>query len=113
MAALIAVALGWVGVQPVSAAPFLLVSSVSTDSVLRYNGVTGSFVDAFVPTGSGGLFLPMDLVFGPDHNLYLSSVASRSVLRYDGQTEAFLNVFVTPGGPLGAPWGLEFGPDCD
>ncbi len=32
----------------------LLVSSLGTDSVLRYDGTTGAFIDAFVPAGSGG-----------------------------------------------------------
>lgn len=33
----------------------LYVSSTDTGEVLRYNGVTGAFIDAFVPAGSGGL----------------------------------------------------------
>src|SRR5207247_805617 len=33
--------------------------------VLRYNGTTGAFIDAFIPTGSGGLGLPWSLVFLP------------------------------------------------
>ena len=37
------------------AAADLLVSSFGTDQVLRYNGSTGAFLDAFVIVGSGGL----------------------------------------------------------
>ena len=33
----------------------LYVSSYGTDSVLRYNGSTGAFINTFVPSGSGGL----------------------------------------------------------
>ena len=41
----------------------LFVSSVFTDQVLRYNGTTGAFIDAFVTAGSGGLNGPVFLVF--------------------------------------------------
>jgi hypothetical protein len=33
----------------------LFVSSNTSNSVLEYNGTTGAFVTAFVPSGSGGL----------------------------------------------------------
>ena len=36
----------------------LFATSVSNYSILRYNGTTGAFVDAFVPPGSGGLVEP-------------------------------------------------------
>ena len=35
-------------------------------SVLRYNGTTGAFIDAFVPSGSGGLNDHEGAVFGLD-----------------------------------------------
>jgi hypothetical protein len=90
-----------------------------SSSVLRFNGKTGEFIDAFVPAGSGGLTGPRALVFGPDGNLYVNSIDSGpgSVLRYDGTTGAFLDVFVTadsnPFGEVnsGRPRGLVFGPD--
>jgi streptogramin lyase len=90
-----------------------------SSSVLRFNGATGEFIDAFVPAGSGGLTGPRALVFGPDGNLYVNSIDSSpgSVLRYDGTTGAFLDVFVTadsnPFGEVnsGRPRGLVFGPD--
>jgi hypothetical protein len=43
---------------PRPAAADLLVTSFSTNQVLRYNGSTGVFLDAFVPAGSGGLIQP-------------------------------------------------------
>ncbi len=43
----------------------LYVSSYETDSVLRYNGTTGAFIDEFVAAGSGGLKSPTGLTFGP------------------------------------------------
>ncbi len=89
----------------------LLVSS-ATNEVLRYDGQTGAFIDAFVTAGSGGLSGPTGLVFGPDGNLYVSSFNNNQVLRYDGTTGAFIDVFVPPGGGgLNVPTGLVFGPD--
>jgi streptogramin lyase len=73
--------------------------------ILRYNGRTGAFLDAFVPDGRGGLARPRDLVFGPDGNLYVSD-GPNGVLQYDGWTGAFLGTFVTNGAT-----GLTFGPD--
>lgn len=50
---------------------YLLVSDYDGNSVLRYNAVTGVFVDEFVPKHSGGLNQPEGLIFGPhDNNLY-------------------------------------------
>lgn len=38
-------------------------SSSGTDEVLRYDGTTGAFIDAFVQAGSGGLDGPSFLIF--------------------------------------------------
>ena len=74
--------------------------------------VAGSFIDAFVSAGSGGLNIPTELVFGPDGNLYVSSFGTDEVLRYNGATGAFINAFVVAGsGGLNQPRGLVFGPD--
>jgi len=51
----------------------LYVARFEADRVLRYNGQTGAFIDAFVTTSSGGLDAPTGLVFGPDGHLYVSS----------------------------------------
>lgn len=98
----------------------LYISSAQTDSVLRYDGMTGAFIDAFVPSGSGGLNDPTAIVFGPDGNLYVASGAHtdfyNSILRYNGTTGTFMNVFV-PAGSAGltlAPTaGVIFGPDVN
>jgi hypothetical protein len=94
---------------------YLLVSSVNTDSVLRYDETTGAFVDTFVPPRSGGLAQPCGLVFGPDHNLYVSSGifsgrGHRAVLRYDGTAGAFLDDFADDN-QLTSPRMVLFGPD--
>ena len=44
-----------------------------SNSVYRFDDVTGNFIDIFIPTGSGGLYCPNGLNFGPDGLLYVSS----------------------------------------
>ena len=90
----------------------LLVSSQSTNSVLRYDATTGAFLNTFVTSGSGGLTSPIYLTFGPDGNLYVSSRDTNSVLRYNRTTGAFVNAFVpSASGGLSIAEGLAFGPD--
>lgn len=80
--------------------------------VLRYNGLSGAFLGAFVPRGSGGLTNASGLVFGPDGNLYVSSFNTDSVLRYNGTNGLFIDAFVAArSGGLVGPQGLAFGPD--
>jgi hypothetical protein len=95
----------------------LLVSDWDIGSVLRYDGATGAFVDAFVPKHSGELNHAYGVLFGPyDHDLYVVSGQFggpgqlKGVLRYDGATGAFREEF-TKGGDLDSPRGIIFGPD--
>ena len=90
----------------------LYVASWDTIEVLRYNGSTGAFIDAFVTTGLGGITKPTSMVFGPDGNLYVTDYINDAVYRYDGNTGAFIDIFVASGsGGLGWPEDLVFGPD--
>jgi hypothetical protein len=97
---------------------YLLVGSVNTDSVLRYDETSGAFADAFVPAQSGGLRNPIGVVFGPDHNLYVTSDGQlgtvnpghNAILRYDGSTGAFLGAFADDKS-LTNPRSILFGPD--
>src|SRR5262245_891808 len=68
----------------------LLVLDYLNNRVLRYDGVTGAFIDVFVPNGSGGLAEPQNLTIGPDGNLYIGNWVDGSVKRYDGDTGAYL-----------------------
>ena len=70
-------------------------------SILRYDGTTGAFLDAFVSEGSGGLYDATGVFFGPDDNLYVRSATQQgglggpsAVLRYDGTTGTFIDQFV-------------------
>ena len=89
-----------------------------TSSVLRFDGTTGAFIDAFVSDDpatdideTGGLIRPYELAFGPDGNLYVASFLSDQILRYNGKTGAFIDVFSEGNGlsgGLNGPNGLLF-----
>lgn len=84
----------------------------SGTGVNRYDGRTGDFIEEFVSQGSGGLSVPVGLIFGPDRNLYVASpgsVGDGSVLRYDGKTGEFIDAFVPATEPhITGPRVLEF-----
>jgi hypothetical protein len=87
----------------------LLVASFGTDSVRRYDGETGVFVDTFA--AGQGLMQPRNIVYGPDGNLYMTT-GNHQVMRFDGLHGAFIDTFVPAGcGGLRDPYGLEFGSD--
>jgi sugar lactone lactonase YvrE len=88
----------------------LYVGSQGNSSVVRYDGSTGTFIDTFVPSGSGGLTSTEELLFGPDGNLYVTEFSGSRVLRYDGITGAFLDVFATDP-TLSWTRAMVFGPD--
>ncbi|MGH9661803.1 MAG: SMP-30/gluconolactonase/LRE family protein [Bryobacteraceae bacterium] len=96
---------------------YLLVANWGGDSVPRYNGTTGAFVDVFVSRRAGRLNYPYGILFGPhDQNLYVSTGEwggpgqLKAVLRFDGATGAFIDNFAV-GGNLESPRGIIFGPD--
>src|SRR5947209_3861658 len=88
-------------------APDLYVPSADTDQVLRYDGVTGAFLDVFVPAGSGGLDSPGDLEFTSNNLLYVTSNLGRQLLRYDSTNGNFLDVVASG---LANPLGVSQGP---
>jgi WD40 repeat protein len=62
-------------------------------TIRRYDGVTGAFMDEFVPGGSGGLSYPISIVFGPDGRLYAGDNSDGVIRRYDASTGAFVDAF--------------------
>ncbi len=70
----------------------LYVSSRDTDSVLRYDGANGSFVEAIAPSGSGGLDGPKGIAFDSNGFLVVSSGATNEILRYGAAPVAVFNV---------------------
>jgi hypothetical protein len=96
----------------------LYIVSARTHEVLRYDPVSGAFIDAFVTAGSGGVSSPATALFGSDRNgddvpdLYVSSNLTNEVLLYSGADGAPLGVFVTANsGGLAGPHDMEFGAD--
>ncbi|MEG3975109.1 hypothetical protein QT970_10865 [Microcoleus sp. herbarium8] len=93
----------------------------TASAVLRYDGVTGEYIDRFVADNpntatdeTGGLSRPYGLAFGPDGNFYVSSFLTDQILRYNGKTGQFIDVFAAgnqQGGGLNGPNGLLFAPD--
>jgi DNA-binding beta-propeller fold protein YncE len=72
-----------------------LFTTTDGGGVLRYNGATGAFIDAFVPTGT--LTSARGVAFGPDGNLYVTNFGGGTVARFDGTTGTFIDDFVTAG----------------
>lgn len=57
--------------------------------VLQYDGETGDFLQPFT-SAVPSLFLPQDLAFGPDGNLYVANTSTDTIEQYDGRTGAYL-----------------------
>lgn len=98
----------------------LYICSAFSNEILRYNEVTGRFIQAFVGSdNNGGLSSPRFLLFGPDGNLYVSSFDTDSVMRYSGTTgeplpaPGLTGAFFVPqgSGGLSGPVGIILGPD--
>ncbi len=73
----------------------LLVASPNSDTIERFDALTGDYLGAFVTAGSGGLDSPGSVAVGPDGNVYVTSSFTQQVLRYDGFTGDFVDVFAT------------------
>lgn len=86
----------------------LYVASFDTNTVLRFDGTTGAFMDTFVTAGSGGLVSPHGSTFGPDGDLFVGSAGTNQVLRYDGTTGDFKEVFIQSGTGLINPVQINF-----
>lgn len=81
----------------------LFVSSQTPAEIVRYDGLTGSYLSATPLAGDA-----LGLAFGPDGNLY--AAADTQILRFDGKTGNSMGVFASGGGMQGAI-NLTFGPD--
>ena len=86
----------------------LYVSNFNTNSIRRYNGSTGAYINDFVPAGGGGLSGPLDNLFLPNGDLLVSSFRNGSVKQY-GADGTFKGTVI--GGLSGGAQGLEIGPD--
>ena len=81
------------------------------NTIRRYSGTTGEFIDTFI--AQGRVNGPRDMLFRGGY-LYVGSEYTDEVLRYNASTGSFVDVFVTAGsGGINAPHGLNFGPDAN
>src|SRR5436309_4256041 len=71
----------------------LYVSNSNNETVLRYNGTTGAFVNVFVPAVDD----PAALIFRSGSLYVASSSDPGSVSRFNANTGAFVDTFVAPG----------------
>ena len=77
------------------------------NTIKRYNGTTGAFIDSFVSVGNGELDAPRDIIFNSDGDLLVSSFLNNTVKLFNGTNGEFIEDFVSDN-PLQAPSGLVF-----
>ena len=88
----------------------VLIASGFSNSIQIYDIESSNYEGDFVKPNSGGLSIPIGLVFGPDGNLYTSGAGCNCVKRYNGRTGEYIDDFVpSGGGGLKTPRALEFG----
>lgn len=90
----------------------MLVSSRNTNSVKRFNAQTGSYIDDFISSNSGGLNTTQDVIKGPEGNILVSGRGNTRILMYDKTTGVFLMPF-TNGYALNNPTKITYGPDSN
>lgn len=89
----------------------------SLGEIVRFDGLTGDFLDVYVHSGQSGLTWPYDLAFGPGGALFVANTTAttNNILRFDrsARVRAVGNagsaVFVTHPGLY--PLAIAFGPD--
>jgi len=87
----------------------LYVASSANDQILRYDPVTGDFLNIFASLGGAGHIGPIDLTFGPDGNLYVTAFDNGMIVRVNGLTGAIMET--KPGPPGFGLAAAAFGPD--
>jgi hypothetical protein len=69
---------------------FLYVTSWTNNKVLRYDGVTGAFVDELV--SGNGLVTPLSIMFEPNGNFLVTSRDTNEIRRYGNSSDAAFTV---------------------
>ena len=77
----------------------LYVASAGSGQVLRYNGQTGAFIDAYIPAGPNGVARPTDLAIGPGGVVCVSTENQSSVVRVLGASDFYAITVPTHSGP--------------
>jgi hypothetical protein len=105
-----------VKVNPANNRLYVLYYNAATVETFDLTNMTslGLLMPAGNPIGSGGLYTPSAMAFGPDGNLYISGGTfggNLGVRRYNPTTGAFIDFFANTGSDLYVPIGITFGPD--
>ena len=85
----------------------LYVVDNGTDSVLKFDGLTGALIGTFGSSGGGGR--PYGLTCAPNGNLLVTREEKDAVVEFDNATGALVRVFA--GTALNNPTGLAIGPN--
>lgn len=88
----------------------LYVSSDFNHEVLRYDDVSGAYLDTFISAGSGGLAEPHGILERCT-DLLVASFGTDQILRFDLLSGVFIDVFVDSTTGLDNPVTLRYGPD--
>jgi hypothetical protein len=112
----LALALLLVAAVAEAGSPDLLVAnnaaSPLNDTVLRYDGLTGTYVQPMNLADEREYQILANPAFGPDGNLYIFDSFKNELLRYNVFTAVFMDVFVSAGsGGLSGTNNVIFGPD--
>lgn len=83
------------------------------DRILRYDGLTGAFIEEYVTRGEGGMGKPYGMAFDANGNLYVASFSTNEILKFDSNGDPVPNgPFIAAGtGGLANPRGITIGPD--
>jgi hypothetical protein len=85
----------------------LYVVDNSTDSVLKFDGLTGALIGTFGSAGGGGR--PYGLTCAPNGNLLVTREENDEVVEFDNATGALVRIFA--GTAMNNPTGLALGPN--
>ncbi len=86
-------------------------SDTQQGQVLRYHGTNGTFLNPFIPAGTGGLATPQDLIFCDNGFLYILD-STLGILRYQATNGEFDSNFIPLGrGGLSDPSAIACGFD--
>jgi len=72
----------------------LYATDFANNNVKEFNGTTGAYIKTLIPSGSGGLVRPEDLVFDQG-KIYVSQLEGGGVNVYDATTGAFIKSIAT------------------
>jgi len=91
----------------------LYVTSMYTDQVLRFNGVTGEYLGVFIDLDQDGLTHPQNIVYSPDQKLfYINSFDTGSIFAYDAKTGNLVTKVLSENTRLNIK-NMKFGHDGD